>query len=211
MKTSINKAQLIIQLNDCLKRLRTFNEIYDSGDISIAKDIAVKLRLLFHNTNKSKSLIRQLKLEHVSFVDTADPYDARNLLTHHGLLQLNCINNDFSLGPMLTLSKIRHVDFNNWWDSKKIIVDRKKNVFTRRLIILELADTDGGAHVDPELNEYYYDLSRANTLGWTYHDVKTNSDQPLNDPVPPCIRQISYETELTFKDIDFDKTSRLFK
>jgi hypothetical protein len=167
MKTSISKNDLSKQLEDCLKRLINFNNIYDSGDFSIAKDIAVKLRLLFHNTNKSKSLIRQLKLEHIPFVDTAYPYDPRNLLTHNGLLQLNCINNDFSLGPMLQLSKIKYVDIDNWWNSKKVLVDKKKNIFTRRLLVLEIADTDGGAHVDPELNESYYDISRANTLGWT--------------------------------------------
>lgn len=211
MKTAVTKSDLCRQFHDCLKRLNDFNVIYDSGDFSIAKDIAVKLRMLFHNTNKSKSLIRQLKLEHIPFVDTAYPYDPRNLLTHHGLLQLNCINNNYSLGPMLQLSKVKFVDFNNWWNSKKVLVDRKKNVFTRRLLILELADTDGGAHVDPELNESYFDISRANTLGWTYHDGKTNSNKPLNDPVPPCIRQISYEIILTFKDIDIINESRLYK
>jgi hypothetical protein len=211
MKTSISKYEFAKQLEDCLKRLQDFNNIYDTGDQSIAKDIAVKLRLLFHNTSKSKSLIRQLKLEHILFVDTAYPFNPGNLLTHHGLLQLNCINNYYFLGPMLQLSNVKHVDFTNWWESKKVLVDKKKNIFTRKLLILEVADTDGGAHVDPELNNSYYDLTRANTLGWTYHDGKTGSSKPLNDPVPPCIRQISYETLLTFKDIDPIKESRLYK
>jgi len=42
----------------------------------------------------------------------------------------------------------------------------EKNIFTRRKIVLELSDTDGGAHVDAGLKDDYFALSRDNSLGW---------------------------------------------
>lgn len=209
MKILINKEDLLVHLNDCLKKLMIFNKIYDSGEHAIAKDIAVKLRIIFHNTNKSKSLLEQLMLEHISFVDTSDKYDPRNLMTHHGLLMLLMGKDTGQLYPQLSLSTIKHTNFNNWWNLDIVLSDQKKNTFTRRKIILELANTDGGAHVDPEINESYFDISRSNSIGWKIHEKNSTQDKPINDPIPPSIRQISYETLMTFKDIDLLKESRL--
>jgi len=208
-KVKISKDDLVKQLRETLERIDKFCKIYDEGDVSIAKDIAVKLRILFHNTNLSKSLLRQLKLEHIQFVDSAGKYDPKNLIAHHGLLSLSFKGSDVKLTPLLKSSSLNLVPIKNWWDSKKVIVDRKKNIFTRKDVILEPANTDGGAHVDSEINQNYYDVSRANSLGWIYKNDATGEERPLNDPIPPCIRQIAYEVLETFKRIDIEKESKL--
>ena len=200
MKKPVSKSDLVIQLDDCLETLKNFNQIYDSGQYSISKDIAVKLRMLFHSTQHSKSLISQLKLEDIPYVDTADKYDPRNLLTHHGLLMLTFHKNG-DLSPQLALSNLKYTFFNNWWNLDIIISDQKKNLFTRSEIILNLANTDGGAHVDPELKESYFDISRSNSIGWKVHNRSTKVDKSINNPIPPSIRQISYETILTFQEL----------
>jgi hypothetical protein len=148
-------------------------------------------------------------LEHLHFVDTADKYDPRNLMTHHGLLMILMGKNIGQLSPQLSLSTINYTSFNNWWNVDIVLSDQKKNTFTRRKIILELANTDGGAHVDPEINESYFDITRSNSIGWKIHEKDSTQDKPVNDPVPPSIRQISYETLMTFKDIDLIKESKL--
>jgi hypothetical protein len=209
MKKALDKNDLLAHLEDCLKKIVIFNQIYDSGEQTIARDIAVKLRIMFHNTENSKSLINQLKLNHIKFVDSADKYDPKNLLTHHGLLMLIMGKNVRQLAPQLELSKIKYTSFDNWWNLDIVLSDQKKNTFTRKKIILELANTDGGAHVDPEINEPYFDISRSNTIGWKIHESDSTKDRPINDPIPPSIRQISYETLLTFRKIDVTKESRL--
>lgn len=209
MKIPLNKEDLLAHFNDCLKKLVIFNTIYDAGETAIAKDIGVKLRLLFHDTKNSKSLLSQLMLDHLLFVSTANKYDPRNLMTHQGLLMLLIGGNIGQLLPQLGFSTIKYTSFDNWWNIDIVLSDQKKNTFTRRKIILELANTDGGAHVDPEINESYFDISRSNSIGWKIHEKNSKQDKPVNDPIAPSIRQISYETLMTFKDIDVIKESKL--
>ena len=51
--------------------------------------------------------------------------------------------------------------FNDWWN--EINFDDKKNKFTRRDIVTYVANQDGGAHVDPELDESYATLTKMNS------------------------------------------------
>jgi hypothetical protein len=205
----LNKSDLLIHLDDCLKKLIRFNQIYDLGDQSIAKEIAVKLRILFHNTNNSKSLLNQLRLEHIPFVDTSEKFDPRNFMTHHGLLMLLMGSNVGQLSPLLEFSSVKYTLFEEWWNIDIVISDQKKNTFTRKKIILELANRDGGAHVDPEISESYSDISKSNSIGWNIHERHSAHDKPINNPIPPSIRQISYETLMTFEKINISKESNL--
>ena len=69
----------------------------------------------------------------------------------------------------------------------------------RRDLILNVADTDGGGHVDPELDELYYAFSKKNSLGWMFAngDITKAFD---GRPELVCMRQIAYEVLLTLKD-----------
>ena len=53
MKQKLDKEELIGQLNNQLNKIADFASMYDSGKITYAQDIAVKLRVIFHNTNKN--------------------------------------------------------------------------------------------------------------------------------------------------------------
>ena len=77
--------------------------------------------------------------------------------------------------------------FNDWWN--EIIFDDKKNKFTRRDIVTYVANQDGGAHVDPELDESYATLTKMDSLGWTGYNV----NKPLNNPAYQAIRTIANE------------------
>lgn len=212
MKQILSKSDLIDQLQKQLSKLQVFNNIYDSGDLSIAQEISVKLRVIFHNTNNSKSLLHQLKLSHIMFVDTGDKYISTNILAHLGLLTMAIKSNhtleDEVLIPRLGSKKFQLVSFQNWWNNKKVLKDIKGNIFTRRKLVQYLANKDGGAHVDPEIELEYYEISRKNTIGWSLVNSSGES-VPLNDQVLPSIRQISYETLETFNTIDINKESKL--
>jgi hypothetical protein len=62
-------------------------------------------------------------------------------------------------------------------------------------LVLGLAHTDGGAHVDPELEEAYAELSRDNSLGLTFY--QNDERLPDTSPVPANVRQIAFEVEKT--------------
>jgi hypothetical protein len=73
---------------------------------------------------------------------------------------------------------------------------------------LELADTDRGAHVDEGLKDDYHKLTRQNSLGWFQVD-QWGKSEAMENPVPPSIRLIAFETIETYKKIDLDKEIRL--
>jgi hypothetical protein len=198
-KRKLERFEICELLKEQILRLNQQAIIYDSGDYSIAKDMAVKLRVIYHNTNNSKSLIRQLQFHKKDYLDTGERFDPKNLITFHGLLKISISNNNSELMPKLENSEGRYVNFENWWNSKKVIVDKHKKAFTRRKIILEVANTDGGAHVDPDINIDYDELSRKNSINW---EVGKEGDlHAINNPIFPTIRQIVYETIETFKHI----------
>jgi hypothetical protein len=88
--------------------------------------------------------------------------------------------------------------FSEWWEMPIIINQITGVELTRKLAILELANTDGGAHVDPGLNPPYRKLSRDNGMGW---QVSPQTDAPLvrTNPAFPTVRQITHEVLWTLR------------
>lgn len=74
-------------LYEQLRFLRVSAASYDSGFEGEAKRLATTVRVLVHDTKKSKSLLHQLNLKHIIRMhDTALPFDSRNLAPHQGLV-----------------------------------------------------------------------------------------------------------------------------
>jgi hypothetical protein len=67
-----------------------------------------------------------------------------------------------------------------------------RTLFSRKDLVLALANKEGGAHVDPESDAAYSKLAKSNSMGWTYQEGAA-PEVPLEDPVPYALRQISYE------------------
>jgi len=81
--------------------------------------------------------------------------------------------------------------FPDWWN-KIVIIDSLKTKFSRRDLVLALANKDGGAHVDPALDESYNNLSRKNSVGWIAHH-SSGVETPVNEIELYSVRQIAYE------------------
>jgi hypothetical protein len=73
-------------LKEQLQFLRTSARLYDEGEHSEAKRLAVSIRVLVHDTKKSKSLLGQLGLKSLDFLDTAIPPIAGSEFTYSGLV-----------------------------------------------------------------------------------------------------------------------------
>jgi hypothetical protein len=189
------KDELRRELADQLQLLRIACQHFDSGVEPAGKHIALSLRVLLHEHGSSKALMEQLGMRGCWFFDSAGALNPRNLLTEHPFLAMQMKTEqdghfEARYIPVLDDSPHpnRRLRFVEWWN-QAVIKDQLGHRFSRRELILNVADTDGGAHVDPELDAAYMELSRKNSLGWTL-----SSGEPLKGrPELACVRQIAHE------------------
>ena len=194
------KAELKKELKDQIALMKMSCRAYDDGLKAAAKHLALNLRVLLHHHGNSNALLHQLGLLSIRFFDSAGPVNPNNLLTTCNLIVTRLGSDgaehmaaiEVGGGPFPG----RWLRFPDWW-GQTAIVDNKQRRFNRRELVLHVTDTDGGAHVDPELDEAYLELSRLNSLGWVFSN--SGDAIPLNDPVLPCIRQITHELFVTLE------------
>lgn len=165
---------------------------FDSGFYGEIKRLAVSVRLLVHDTKNSTSLLTLTNRKEVLFFDSADSYDDANLVGHSSLVQFRIGRNGAKPRPHLDdVLEPRDTNFESWWNGV-VLVDAQRNEFSRRDIVLSLANKDGGAHVDHKIDEAYYNLRRNNAQGWITVD-EAGHEVPAEDNVPATMRQIAHE------------------
>jgi hypothetical protein len=167
---------------------------YDQGDKEEALRIAVSLRVLFHDTNKSTSLLKHLeKKEYVSLLSTfgvknPDPskWESVPVLSIHFLIDVS----KHSLSPLLDKSYSNDfISIDAWWSEVVMICSGS---YSRKNIILSAANQDGGAHVDSNPDSKTTQLKD----GVLRFDVNINGVKqtiPLVDSHFPLLRQFGYE------------------
>jgi hypothetical protein len=135
----------------------------------------------------------QLGYGFLQFHDSAGELDPHNLLTECPLVMMQIGGGGPDYVPLLDggpfLSGLK--PFGLWWN-QTVLRDDQRQLFSRKDIILSVANTDGGSHVDPTLSEAYHRLSRENSLAWTLGSP--SGQRPAQNPVPAAIRQIAHET-----------------
>jgi hypothetical protein len=190
-KIPISHEDLLKHLDEQLRFLESSAASFDQGFEGEAKRLAATLRILLYDSTHSTSLLGQLKMKSRSFIDSSVKFDPSNVLEHGGLISI-------AMGPsakyiaMLddTPEKIREVNFEEWWNNP-IFVDKEKRQLSRSQLILITTDQDGGAHVDPKLDESYSNFSKKGGLGWFVTNGK--GKRPMEVPERAAIRQIAHE------------------
>jgi hypothetical protein len=195
------KGELERELREQIELLEHACTSYDAGFEAIGKHIALSLRVLLHHKGNSRSLLEQLQLRDGYFFDSAGALNPRNLLTECNLVMLRASPSGDSYLPLVAAGEPpfppRLVRFAKWWN-ELVLKDNKGRFLCRRELICNVADTDGGAHVDPELEEAYIDLSRNNSLGWVFQ--RNDITEPMKGrPELACMRQIAHEVLLTLR------------
>lgn len=188
-KYKLNQQDLLEHWNDQLSFIKSSAQEFDIGKENEARRIATSLRIMFHETASSHSLIKQTNLKHnFQLWSSAGLYTPSNLLSSWVLLEMSVGESGLHYKPLSnTNGRTFFLVCQDWWN--EIIFDDKNNVFTRKDIVCYVANQDGGAHVDPKLNEKYAALTKHNSLGWT--DGMGNSAN--NNPAYNAVRQIAQE------------------
>lgn len=204
------KSELKAELVEQLQLLRQACQSFDSGFEPIGKHIALILRVLLHHKGQSRSLLDQLELRSGRFFDSAGALHAGNLLTECNLVAHRFTDTSGSYVPLILAGfppvPMKPIVFVDWWNNP-VLKDNCGRTFCRRELVAHVADTDGGAHVDPELDEAYMAISRSNSLNWEF--VSGNSIDSLmkakgvafgGRPELACMRQIAHELLCTIHE-----------
>jgi hypothetical protein len=177
-------------------------EAYDRGSEAEAKRIAVVIRTLVHDTAASRSLLRQLELKHsLSFVARNFKFKPWNFFpVFHGLVGI-------VIDPYQGPAFVPHYDrvsprllsFEEWW-SEPVLGRGGQRLFSRQKLVLTLANKEGGAHVDPELEEVYASLARDSEFGLRVSAGGHDREWRQN-PFLPSVRQIGHELLQTLQAV----------
>lgn len=208
-----DKAELLARLNEQLEFLDDSAQRFDDGKEAEYARLAVIVRVLVHDTKSSKSLLAQLGVKHsLKYINTGPATDTRNLLSQQTLVLLIGGGEPNTKAFEAPLDKERarqerispRLGFGQWWKMGVILEPQKldpnadRKGFSRADLILTVSNKEGGAHIDPDIPEEWYRLTRENSMGWErfWGPIVI----PAGSPVPASIRQVSYELSETIRD-----------
>lgn len=202
------KDELKSHLREQIEFLKRSSQAYDEGCTSEAKRLTLPLRILLHDTHNSPSLLTLLKRNEILFYDTSLDYDPNNLEPTRGSIMTKITitktgQNSAEFSPPLddgppTRHRKGKISFEKWWN-KIVFVDIKGNKLTRKNLVLAVANKDGGAHVDHELDKGYADMTRFGSLGSVFVQ-DGNKRHFATHPELAGVRQISHEVLKSLKD-----------
>ena len=189
------KDELKRELIEQLLLLRHSCQTFDRSLEAVGKHISLSLRVLLHDHRHSRALLDQLGFRSGRYLTSTPPLNPRNLLTECNLVAMQASSTVTRYISSILMGEglfpLQPIQFVNWWNDP-IFKDNRSRTFCRRELVLNVADTDGGAHVDPELEEAYMAISRENSLGWFFGNGSTTSAVE-GRPELACMRQIAHE------------------
>jgi hypothetical protein len=189
-----SEDELRAHLQEQVRFLKTSAEMFDKGNLAEAKRLAVAVRVLLHDTERSLSLLGQLSLKDRSFFDTASPRPRTIITSYAGLVGTSFMGGPSEYVPHLGSAAGTPIPFTQWWEAP-IIIDTQQREISRRKLVLAVSNKDGGAHVDPELDKIYAGVSRANAMGRMRNDGSGWKAMP--GLALASVRQIAYEVLVT--------------
>ena len=150
------------KLHEQLNFLEVSAERFDDGDTSEHVRLSSAIRIIMHNAGSNHALLHQLKMEEeVDFFDSSlgrgtviGPTEALVMksITSEGASYIAPLD-DFP--PSYTWKTASYSDY---W-TRVIFEDGDSNKFSRMELVIAVANTDGGAHVDPDLKKDYVALT----------------------------------------------------
>jgi hypothetical protein len=180
-----------------LRRQLTFLEhscrSYDGGYLDEAIRMAVVLRVLFHDTKNSTSLLRHLHAWATPIVSTCAPAPAQGAAYFEGMAMLRVGARRMQYYAPLATSFFRRMLLAPEWWWEIVSIQQPGLLIRRRDVVLGAANKEG-AHIDPELTREYGALSAEGALGdrvWSERGEERR--QPIGGAHLIYIRQMAYE------------------
>jgi hypothetical protein len=191
------------RLGEHLELMRVLCECYDRGDEIVALSIATAIRVLVHDTDSSTSPLKHLGRKDRRYLSTNFRDPAQRV--HLGLVRrINVGVNDGNGGEakywplcdeLYFPSPTEHFSllaFDDWW--KEPVFENAKCNLTRKDLVLIMANKDGGAHFDIEIDERYDDFRKSSSGGSSLFGRLSGAVRGYdNVPIHPAVRQIAYE------------------
>jgi hypothetical protein len=174
---------------------------FDNGYEDEAVRLATTIRVLVHDTTRSTALLQLLKVKHtILYVETSPGIKPGNPFPTPGLVAME-VDSETGVSYVARLGelppeRIKEVPFAQWW-LPPVTKDTTGHLFARKDYVLNMANKEGGAHVDPKLTPTWQQLTRDNSLG-----ILSGSggvSKPMGTPAPACVRQIAWELETTVR------------
>jgi hypothetical protein len=180
--------------------------LYDEGNYDESIRIATNIRVIFHNTSRSISLLVHLNAINTAILSTCAPVDLNDRTIHYDGISLHSLHYPYK--PRLGETVFhQEVPFEDWWKQVILIINGVK--ITRKSLVLDAANKDGGAHVDQALPASYEAMQS------TYHRT-TIKDMglPTQKAIPlgvfdsthlVALRQLGYEVLNSSQLVDLIK------
>lgn len=190
-----NPVDLEQQLHQQISFLKRSAESFDNGFEDEAVRLAVSIRILVHETPNSHSLLVQLGEMPTGFHDTSIGLIEGNLIPHSGITSLSYDKDGIAkysayLDESPEPTKLQ--SFDAWWSGPIFSKEGGKSL-SRKAVILTAANQDGGAHVDPKLDETYRELKLGEYLGWKSGTENQMNGELIAGAERATIRQIAHE------------------
>jgi hypothetical protein len=204
-----NRDRLAEKLLEQLRFIERSCSAFDQGAEDEAIRIATSLRVIFHSTRVSVSLVEHLGLNGKDMLSSSRGFgDWMDYLSHE--LDMNTPQ-PVRMLPLLG-SKFRKCSIEDWWNDETVFIHNGRN-YSRRMIILSAANKDGGAHVDEELEEYYEVLCAGEYALGIVGNLEYNGEPAFPQGVAhypknahlALIRQFAHETRLSINHFNWLK------
>jgi hypothetical protein len=173
--------------------------VYDEGYADEAIQIAVRIRVILHpGGKKSRSLLQHLHSGRILLLTTSEGAPERDDLIHYdGLASFRASSDGKSVssfyGPGEDNALYRdYINADRWW--KQIVLYAEGTPYSRRDIVLGVAEQEGGAHVAAAPSDQYEKLLTPGLM-WDLVEVSEGVETitPAADVRFKYVRQMAYE------------------
>lgn len=209
MSEKLTRDELFEKLAEQIILLQSYAEMFDKGITEITLPIATAIRVLFHDTGSSVSLIKYIcdadgkDKNAFEMVTTKDQDDgtAKFVIFGDGLCGMTFSSEGISYFPKLGDSTKTKIPFDIWW--KEDVVKNVSGGFenpdwmTREDLIKLHANKEGGAHIDENKNKRIDEIGTKEAAGWVCFTTDSDGVQKEGnygvDQKKASIRQVCYE------------------
>ena len=200
-------SDLLTKLRSQVGFLERSSPSFDEGNEDEGEQLAHRARLLLHDTKHSHSLLGQLGVKAaLGYTDTAIHREretkhlggglySATVTAHAGLVGWRTTESGSWIYAARLEPEGNRINptaaFDQWW-RKPFLKDKSGRPITRSSVVLDVANKDGGSHIDPVLPEAFRSLTSGAALPFE-NSSEDGSSANIHGFVMATTRQIAFE------------------